>query len=119
MWRETSHRTGYPYTADECRQPVWRQPSVLRRALWSGAIEPVSYTHLPIAQFKRNRCSISPVELILQSGVRIDIVLDKNILFSEMFVGDEDEITSIRFDLSTGRQTPFTLYGEYLSLIHI
>lgn len=30
-----------------------------------------------------------------------------------MFVGDEDEITSIRFDLSTGRQTPFTLYGEY------
>ncbi|BFL50068.1 hypothetical protein K430107D3_09060 [Dysosmobacter welbionis] len=24
----------------------------------------------PIAQFKRNRCSISPVELILQSGVR-------------------------------------------------
>ena len=25
----------------------------------------------PIAQFKRNRCSISPVELILQSGVRI------------------------------------------------
>lgn len=26
----------------------------------------------PIAQFKRNRCSISPVELILQSGVRID-----------------------------------------------
>ena len=44
---------------------------------------------------------------------QIDIVLDKNILFSEMFVGDEDEITSIRFDLSTGRQTPFTLYGEY------
>ena len=26
----------------------------------------------PIAQFKRNRCSISPVELILQSGVRKD-----------------------------------------------
>ena len=25
----------------------------------------------PLAQFKRNRCSISPVELILQSGVRI------------------------------------------------
>ena len=24
----------------------------------------------PVAQFKRNRCSISPVELILQSGVR-------------------------------------------------
>ena len=24
----------------------------------------------PIAQFKRNRCSISPVELILQSGIR-------------------------------------------------
>jgi hypothetical protein len=24
----------------------------------------------PIAQFKRNRCSISPVKLILQSGVR-------------------------------------------------
>ena len=26
----------------------------------------------PIAQFKRNRCSILPVELILQSGVRIN-----------------------------------------------
>jgi len=25
----------------------------------------------PIAQFKRNRCSISPVEVILLSGVRI------------------------------------------------
>ena len=27
----------------------------------------------PIAQFKRNRCSISPVELILQSGVRTQV----------------------------------------------
>ena len=27
----------------------------------------------PIAQFKRNRCSISPVEVILQSGVRISL----------------------------------------------
>ena len=27
----------------------------------------------PIAQFKRNRCSISPVELILQSGVRTEL----------------------------------------------
>ena len=28
----------------------------------------------PIAQFKRNRCSISPVELILQSGVRKQLI---------------------------------------------
>ena len=28
----------------------------------------------PIAQFKRNRCSISPVELILQSGVRSKVM---------------------------------------------
>lgn len=27
----------------------------------------------PVAQFKRNRCSISPVELILQSGVRTEL----------------------------------------------
>ena len=31
----------------------------------------------PIAQFKRNRCSISPVELILQSGVRIYQFMDE------------------------------------------
>ena len=43
----------------------------------------------PIAQFKRNRCSISPVELILQSGVRkyaiIDGVLDED-LYQELSI---------------------------------
>jgi len=29
----------------------------------------------PIAQFKRNRCSISPVEVILLSGVRKKMLL--------------------------------------------
>ena len=33
----------------------------------------------PIAQFKRNRCSISPVELILQSGVRNLLASDETV----------------------------------------
>ena len=55
----------------------------------------------PIAQFKRNRCSISPVELILQSGVRTMVTqlllkwngyqfqLEQNEL-ADMFIGIAD-----------------------------
>ena len=38
----------------------------------------------PIAQFKRNRCSISPVELILQSGVRIMDVIENGALLEAL-----------------------------------
>ena len=55
----------------------------------------------PIAQFKRNRCSISPVELILQSGVHTMVTqlllkwngyqfqLEQNEL-ADMFIGIAD-----------------------------
>ena len=46
----------------------------------------------PIAQFKRNRCSISPVELILQSGVRIRVLPSSTLEFDGQFNGGGETI---------------------------
>ena len=50
----------------------------------------------PIAQFKRNRCSISPVELILQSGVRTGSGRDKKYGYRN---GIQTDLGDIRNDV--------------------
>lgn len=44
---------------------------------------------------------------------QIDAVFDNNLLFSEIFAGNEAESTYIRYDLSAETQIPFTLLGAY------
>ena len=49
----------------------------------------------PIAQFKRNRCSISPVEVILLSGVRTHSGYPRAIDQIKAFVDDKKDIADI------------------------
>ena len=51
----------------------------------------------PIAQFKRNRCSISPVEVILLSGVRIQPAWDA--------LGEDEKTVLTIFFLSENGKT--------------
>lgn len=53
----------------------------------------------PIAQFKRNRCSISPVELILQSGVRTQLLLKWN---GYQFQLEQNELADMFIGIADG-----------------
>ena len=60
----------------------------------------------PIAQFKRNRCSISPVELILQSGVRTGLEAAiaaplQSFGGEDLFPTDIEKIARIGFGLAS------------------
>jgi len=61
----------------------------------------------PIAQFKRNRCSISPVELILQSGVRTYSKVD-----------NEHFSISVEVELSNQFYSWLLQFGEKAKIMH-
>ena len=63
----------------------------------------------PIAQFKRNRCSISPVEVILLSGVRST---PKRRAPRIVAVADDGVATFIQNRNSFSGQVQYSLYEE-------
>lgn len=70
---------------------------------------------LSVYDLKNNETlrSISPVFDKEVTMGQIDAVFDDNILFSEIFAGSEEDAAYIRYDLSSEKQTPFTLLAEY------
>ena len=70
---------------------------------------------LSVYDLKNNETlrSISPVFDKEVTMGQIDAVFDDNIIFSEIFAGSEEDAAYIRYDLSSEKQTPFTLLAEY------
>ena len=62
----------------------------------------------PIAQFKRNRCSISPVELILQSGVR-KMIMSTQKEYLDYILDQLSDVEGIRYR---------AMMGEYILYLH-